>query len=352
MAHLIDQTTGRDAIAYCGEKPWHGLGHELTPGADIETWKKESGLGYEVICADVQYDRVQIGGDEEVEAERMIMPGRRVLYRSDTGAALSVVSKGYKIVQPGEVLSFFGKLADIGGFELETAGALSDGKRIWALAKVNDGAPVVGQDVVRPYVLLATSFDGSMSTTAKFTAVRVVCNNTITMAVGGAEGLGKVESDVSGAAVSSIVRIPHCNTFNPDEVRLSLGIVGNSWEKWLVNTRIMAERTMSESQADNFAVRLLDSIQSDADVMESNVRKSRGYKSIMSLFDGGSIGSDMAGNSRWAMLNAVTQDVDHNRGRTDSTRMNSAWFGAGEGLKNKAYAMLSSDDEFKLKVAA
>lgn len=360
MAHMIDTSTGTAAIAYVGDTPWHNLGQKLTAGAAIDVWRKEAGLDYNVVRAPVQFERInfaQMDASEgiTIPTEMMTMPERHVLYRSDTGAPLSVVSKDYKVVQPGEVLDFFGKLAEIGGFELETAGALSDGKRIWALARVNDGAPIIGQDMVRPYVLLATSYDGTMATTAKFTAIRVVCNNTITMAVGSGDyAEGKLESDTEGKAVSSLVRIPHSKTFNPDTVRLELGIVANVWEKWLVNTRIMAERGMSESQADLFAFNLLSSFQPAPrnDKQLPDVRKSKGYERIMSMFNGDLIGDDLTdGMNRWRMLNAVTEWVDHERGKTDDTRITSAWFGAGEGIKSRAYTMLSSDKEFELVLA-
>lgn len=359
MAHMIDETTGKAAIAYVGDAPWHKLGQKLSVGAPIEVWRKEAGLDYTVARADVQFERVN-GIDlsldgVSVNTEMASMPERKVLYRSDTGAPLSVVSKDYKVVQPGEVLDFFGKLAEIGGFELETAGALSDGKRIWGLARVNEGAPIIGQDVVRPYVLLATSYDGTMATTAKMTAIRVVCNNTITMAVGGSEGLGKTEGDSEGKAVSSMVRIPHSNVFNPDEVRMNLGIVANVWEKWLVNTRLMAERDFSIDQADIFTHRLLATLQSaprDGKPLP-DIRKSKGYERIMGMFAGDLIGDDLTGGAnRWRMLNCITEDVDHYRGRSDDTRMSSAWFGTGEGIKNRAYSMLASNEDFKVLTAA
>lgn len=359
MAHMIDETTGKAAIAYVGETPWHKLGQNLTAGASIDVWRKEAGLDYNVVRTPVQFERIDFDGitagdGVTIPTEVVSMPERHVLYRSDTGAPLSVVSKDYKVVQPGEVLDFFGKLAEIGGFELETAGALSDGKRIWALARVNDGAPIIGQDIVRPYVLLATSYDGTMATTAKFTAIRVVCNNTITMAVGAydaASGVntGKAEEDTEGLAVSSMVRIPHSKTFNPEAVRLGLGIVANVWEKWLVNTRILAERKMEMQQADLFTFNLLSSIQGKPTAGRPlpDVRKSKGFDRIMSMFQGDLIGDDLTeGMNRWRMLNAVTEWVDHERGKTDDTRIASAWFGAGEGIKNRAYEMLSSADEF------
>ena len=149
---------------------------ELTPGASIEEWTKQAGLGYTVLESPVQYAT-------PASTELQVWPDRKVLHRSDTGAPLAVVSDGYHVVQPVEVMDFFRKLADIGGFELETAGALSHGKRVWALASVGAGADVVDGDTVKPYLLLGTSYDGTMATVAKFTTIRVVCNNTITAAV-------------------------------------------------------------------------------------------------------------------------------------------------------------------------
>jgi phage/plasmid-like protein (TIGR03299 family) len=178
MAHMIDETTGRAAIAYTGVTPWHGLGQALTPGASIETWTREAGLGYDVLESPVLYSSL-------ASTELQSWPDRKVLHRSDTGAPLAVVSDGYRVVQPAEIMDFFRELVELGGFQLETAGALSDGRRVWALASVADAAPVVSRDLVKPYLLLGTSYDGTMATVAKFTAIRVVCNNTITAAVGG-----------------------------------------------------------------------------------------------------------------------------------------------------------------------
>ena len=344
MAHMIDQTTGRAAIAYVGDAPWHRLGQKLTAGASIDQWRVEAGLNYTVERTPVMFNAVSSLGPMP-----SLMADRDVLYRSDSGAALSVVSKDYRVVQPGEVLDFFGRLAEIGGFDLETAGALSDGKRIWALAKVSDGAPVIGHDVVRPYVLLATSYDGSMATIAKFTAVRVVCNNTITMAVGGfnpatGTSTASTESDTEGRAVSSLIRIPHSQKFIADDVRRGLGIVENAWERWLVNTKVLADTGLSDEQADRFVFSLLSHGQRpNADGRVPDVRESRSYKRIMELFNGAAIGADLTGGQNaWSMVNAVTEFVDHERGRSDDTRMSSAWFGAGDGLKSKAYNSLLS----------
>jgi phage/plasmid-like protein (TIGR03299 family) len=318
MAHMIDTTTGMAAIAYAGAKPWHGLGQALTPDASIETWTREAGLDYTVKESPVLFQTNAATMPEEFK-------GRKVLHRSDTGGALAVVSDGYRVVQPADVMGFFGKLVELGGFQMETAGVLSHGRRVWALAKVNEGADIVEGDTVRPYVLLGTSYDGTMATVAKFTSIRVVCNNTITAALG-RENAGTV-------------RVLHSERFNPDAVRMELGIVGDNWERFLIQSRKLSGEAMGPGEADQFVQALLQPYHTSR--MELN--ETRGYRRIMELFNGQAIGANIPGVSgtRWAMLNAVTELVDHERGRSNNTRMESAWFGTGAALKNKALELLA-----------
>ena len=337
MAHMIDETTGRAAIAYAGQTPWHGLGQALTPGASIETWTREAGLAYDVLESPVKYST-------PASSDLQTWPARKVLHRSDTGAPLAVVSNAYNVVQPGQVMDFFRSLVDLGGFQLETAGALSDGRRVWALASVGDAAPVVDGDLVKPYLLLGTSYDGTMATVAKFTAIRVVCNNTITAAVGGYSNGRPIkgESEINTGYLKSAVRVLHSERFDADAVRLQLGIVANAWEGFLVQSRQLAGFTMDQADADVFVAELLRPYHSSA----RPVNESKAYVRIMQLFNGQAIGSGLPGvaGTRWAMLNAVTELVDHERGRSNNTRMESAWFGTGAALKARAVDLLADAD--------
>lgn len=319
MAHMIDTTTGRAAIAFAGQTPWHGLGQALTPDASIETWTREAGLNYTVNESPVLFQTDATTMPEEFK-------GRKVLHRSDTGGALAVVSDGYRVVQPADVMGFFGKLVELGGFQMETAGVLSHGRRVWALAKVNEGADIVEGDTVRPYVLLGTSYDGTMATVAKFTSIRVVCNNTITAALSREHG--------------GTVRVLHSERFNPDAVRMELGIVGDNWERFLIQSRKLSGETMNKIEADAFVTTLLQPFHNS----RMAVNETRGFKRIMELFNGQAIGAEIPGvmGTRWAMLNAVTELVDHERGRSTNTRIESAWFGTGAVLKNKALELLSA----------
>jgi phage/plasmid-like protein (TIGR03299 family) len=335
---MLDFSKGRAAIAYAGQAPWHKFGKQLTPDANLETWTEESGLGYRVDRNEVH---CKVAGTDDI----ITFPDRHVLYRSDTRSPISVVSKYYQIVQPAEILGFFADLIKHNSFQLETAGALDGGKRVWALARVNDGECLLDTDKIRPYVLLATSYDSSMSTTAKFTSVRVVCHNTLTMAAGYGEQEASEHDDPG-----SVFKIGHNAKFNAKDARMDLGIVFDQWERFLATTRKLARQQVNQTFASAFLKALLPvpsapkepAKPGEAVKAPKTVEESKAFKSIMALFEGGAIGSDLpeAKGTAFGLLNAVTEYVDHTRGGDDS-RLSSAWFGAGEGLKNSALKLLT-----------
>lgn len=343
MAHMIDESNARANIAYVGETPWHGLGQALQPGQPIETWAEAAGLAHTVLEAPVLYNDAGCSGEID---KLKTFDGQRVLFRSDTRKPLSIVSKGYQIVQPATVLQFFEALCRHNGFAMETAGSLDGGKRIWALARVSEGAPVIGHDVVRPYVLLATSYDGTMATVAKLTTVRVVCHNTLTMSNARDE---RTESEKAGRSQASVVRVSHSAAFDPEEARLDLGIAFSAFDRFIIETRLLAKQRVDDRFCTEFlrsllppAVKTETAKDGTKVVKPGNIEDSRAFQQIMGLFRGEGMGSGLAGSSgtAWGLLNAITQHVDHQRGRTPNSRLSSAWFGQGEALKNKARDLL------------
>lgn len=322
MTAAIDTSNARENMAFVGDRKeiWHGLGNELTYGESIETWTREAGLEFDVLKAPVSFL------DEAGVPHRM--GGRNVLFRNDTKAPLGIASDGYRVVQPKDVMEFFRDLTEEGGFQLDTAGSLHGGKRVWALAKMNEGTDIIGTDRVLPYLLLATSFDGGLATTAQFTAVRVVCQNTLSIAL------------TSGAAAKR-VSVAHHSTFDALDVKKRLGLARSAWDEFVASARKMAQLEVTSNWLDKVTSELIaptlgpkaDGERQDAD----GVRNSKAYKAIVDLFSGKAIGSDLtAGPSAWQWLNSVTEYVDHHRGRSADTRVNSAWFGNGDTIKSRA----------------
>jgi phage/plasmid-like protein (TIGR03299 family) len=323
MAHEIDFSNDQANVAVVGTIPWHKLGQNLQPGQPIDVWAKSAGLSHDVLRSVVQYEADGIHEYAD----------RDVLYRSDTFKPLGVVSKNYNIVQPSHVLDFFAKLAENNNFQLETAGSLSGGKRIWALAKVSDGAPVVGMDVVKPYVLLATSYDGTMATTARFTTVRVVCANTL--------GFATEEA-------GDTIKVAHSRAFNATDTRLDLGIAFGGFERFLIDARKLAKREVTQDFAVEFLKKLLPStvsMKTENGIKVTSqvpVEETKAFKAILDLFKGEALGSDMpeAQGTAWQLLNATTQYFDHVNGRNTDTRQASAWFGQGNAIKTNARDLL------------
>lgn len=319
MSHEITYTNGRAEMAFVGETPWHGLGQRLVEGAPIEEWRKAAGMDWEIHRSPVEY---LVG--EKVHA----MPERHVLYRADNLRPLSVMGREYEIVQPGTVLEFFKDLVESQNFALHTAGTLFGGRQYWALASIKRSVNVLGKDRVDGYLLLNSSADGSRATTARLTSVRVVCNNTLTLA--------------SRAGRENTITLRHSTTWDNAAVQKRLGLVQNAFEEEAVNMEKLARTKLKVPQVHKVVVDLLALQDKSKEEQEKNFN----FSSIMSLYTGAGKGAELvsAKGTAWGLLNAVTEHVDfHARTKGENkvdNALNSAWFGRGDALKTQAYETL------------
>lgn len=317
-------------MAYVGQEPWHGLGNKLAAKQPLEVWMRAAGMDWSIEEAEVRFVAAGNRNLGSIHA----FPEQKVLYRSDTKMPLSVVSARYQVVQPSEILEFYRDLTEVGGFELETAGVLKEGRKLWALARTGQSAMLKGKDLVNGYLLLATACDGTLATTAQFTSVRVVCNNTLQIALGG---------NHVGA-----VKVPHRSQFDAQAVKRQLGIAISSWDAFMARTKALSERKVSDSAAEAFLRRVLTYATTNVADREALAVNERAIKAVGQLYAGRGKGADMASASgtAWGLLNAVTEYVDHHRrARSDDHRRDAAWFGAGATLKQKAW-----DEALKLVV--
>ena len=311
MAHLVE------TMAYAGQTPWHGLGNALPVNRPLEEWICAAGMDWSIKEAPVRFATCanqQIGSLGEAS-------DHKVLYRSDTQTPLSVVGQHYKVVQPREILEFYRDLTEQSGFEMETAGVLKEGKKLWALARTGQSIDLKGRDTLKGYLLLATACDGSMATVAQFTSVRVVCHNTLSIAT----------ANQSGA-----VKVPHRSIFNPDAIKQQLGLSVSGWDAFSDRMKVLSERKLTDREANRYLEQLFD--QGQAGV--SAKAKIRNIGTILNLYQGNGMGSTLpsAANTAFGLLNAVTQYVDHEqRARSQDNRLNSAWFGQGAKFKDRAF---------------
>ena len=329
MAHELNQkANGQAAMAYVGATPWHQLGQRMEPDATLEDWKTAAGLNWTAEKKPVLFI--------DSTGEQKPVPGRFVLSRSDTNHPFEVVSAQYQPVQPDTIMDFFGAVIRNNGFRMETLGALFNGEKIFALARAGDVQEVVSGDAVAPFLLLATSFDKSSPTLVTPTTVRVVCKNTLAMAV----------HEESSKAFRS-VRVVHRTAFNPTAVRSDLGLhVASSFERFMANSKALAAKQVNYASFERFMQNLL-ATNVDGKLVPlaiNEARKHRTFEKVQRLFDMG-IGADIPAvrGTGWGLVNAVTEYVDHGRNPDNfDKRYDSALFGDGANLKARAMELATA----------
>ncbi|MDC4641961.1 DUF932 domain-containing protein [Acinetobacter baumannii] len=339
MAHQIEN------MAFVGQTPWHGLGNQLPQNQPIEIWAQQAGMDWRIESSNVSYMAKNERG------QNILMPyeEQRVLYRSDTHAPLSVVSQRYQEVQPKEILEFYRDLTEQSGFELETAGVLKGGRKFWALARTGQSAALKGKDVSNGYILLATACDGTLATTAQFTSIRVVCNNTLAIALRGLN------------SSAGVVKVPHSTKFDAEKIKQQLGISVRAWDEHMYEMKQLSQRKVTQQEAAAYFDAVFNNTNlSIAEQNESIIQfyrnvarpqpthsskadnktepNGRAMSKVMTMFNGHGRGAELASakDTAYGLLCSITEFVDHER-RAISTdhRIDSAWFGAGANLKQR-----------------
>lgn len=337
MAHQLEQ------MAYVGETPWHGLGNQLTQNQPIEVWAQQAGMDWRIESSNVSY----MAQNERGQSIIMPFEEQRVLYRSDTYAPLSVVSQRYQEVQPMEILNFYKDLTEQSGFELETAGVLKGGKKFWALARTGQTTSLKGKDVSNGYILLATACDGTLATTAQFTSIRVVCNNTLAIALKGQN------------SSAGVVKVPHSTKFDADKVKQQLSISIRAWDEHMYEMKQLSQRKVTQTEAaayfdavfnntslsiaeqDDSIIQFYRNVTTPTTATAESTKaepNGRAMSKVMTMFNGHGRGAELssAKDTAYGLLCSITEFADHERrAMSQDHRLDSAWFGAGAGLKQR-----------------
>lgn len=167
MAALVE------SMMYVREVPWHGLGVQVEEAPDSKTALITAGL------------------DWQVEKKDIIVPGCSMIsdykatVRTSDNTVLGIVTDRYKIVQNEEAFSFVDNIIDQENTRYETAGSLRNGKTVWMLARLPQVK--ILDDEVDQYLCFTNTHDGTGSVKVFITPIRVVCNNTLNMALSSAK---------------------------------------------------------------------------------------------------------------------------------------------------------------------
>jgi len=307
MAHQVE------TMAYAGEVPWHGLGvsvsNDLTP---VQMMEK----------AGVDWTVQECESFVDFNGER-IPTGQKALVRSTDGRVLTNVGKDWNPVQNEEAFEFFSEYVFAGDMEMHTAGSLRDGQMVWALAKVKESFDLFGGDTVESYLLFSNPHQYGKSIDVRFTPIRVVCNNTLSLSL--------------SMQAERQVKVGHRVEFNPGEVKEALGIASEK----LATYREMAEYLGSKRFSMDKLIEYYNTVYprtSDKRVQDKRLSVetlSRNAKECLNVLET-QPGAQFAEGSWWQAYNSVTFVTDHVQGRNADNRLYSSWFGGNQTRKKNA----------------
>jgi phage/plasmid-like protein (TIGR03299 family) len=301
MAHMVE------TMAYAGEVPWHGLGVRVPADLHPTQMLEKAGLDWTVR---------KVPAYAEVAGERVAV-GRSALVRDSDDSILDVVSDDWNVLQNHEAFEFFHDFVANGDMEMHTAGSLRDGQLVWALAKVNDGFELFKGDQVDSYLLFSNPHRYGWSIDVRFTPIRVVCNNTLTLSL--------------NTASKNFVKVSHRRQFDGDMVKETLGVA----KEKLVMYREMAEflggRRYTGPKLVEYFKTVFPVTGGPEKKKEMSISASKALDVVHTQ-----PGANFAEGSWWSAFNAVTYMIDHKLGRSQDNRLTSAWFGQGKKVKADA----------------
>lgn len=325
-AEISTKENGQAEMMYVGEKPWHGLGTELPSLATAEQAIKAAGLDWKVEKRPMFFE------GKGTQAGKYIQQGCEkrfyAVVRTDTERAVGMAGRDWTPLQNVEAFQFSDAFVQEKEAIYETAGALMGGRKVWLLAKLNGIMRIKGSDdVLGRYLLLANSHENGHALHVKLTSTRVVCQNTLNMALG-----------EKGTAYFKIRHSKNIGT-KVSEAREALGLINVRFADLEEKMNRLAEVKINSTKFEVFAESL--GFKPDSED-EKEVSK---YDQLVQSFEA-SPGSKLesAKGTLWGAVNAVTYLVDHGReykqnGKLSAgdNKMRSIFYGAGDKLKSQAF---------------
>jgi|TARA_R110000744_G_scaffold19304_20_gene51105 phage/plasmid-like protein (TIGR03299 family) len=304
MAHNVE------TMAYAGQLPWHGLGTEVDNDLLPYDMQIAAGLDWAVEKQSL------------VTSEGIVVPKKKALIRSSDMSVLDVVGDEWQPCQNDTAFQFFNDFCLKGDMEMHTAGSLQGGKIVWVLAKVKDSFELFGGDQVDSYLLFSNPHKFGQSIDVRFTPIRVVCNNTLTLSL--------------NSSSKNAVKLNHKKAFDADNVKEMLGIANVKLDDY----KDMAEHLGKKKYKKDEVLAYLDGLFPTYSKKERSKtlhaqELSSPAKRVYDLIEQ-SPGHNYAPGSWWNAFNAVTYFTDHERGSNNDVRLQSAWYGQSKNLKLKA----------------
>lgn len=311
MAHNLNQVNGKVSMAYTGEQPWHKLGTKVESAMTAAQVVELAGLDYKV-----EKRPLFLEGGAEVARHFATV-------RTDTNDVLGVVGSRYEIFQNRNALSLLDAIVGVKDAIYQTAGALGKGEKVWLLAKLPGYVRTVGDDVTEKYILLSNSHDGSSPIEIMFTPIRVVCQNTLNVALKNFSKRASLRHTLNvGAKI--------------DEVRQVLGIVSQQYSIFEEASQKLLTVKLNKDSFKDYLQK--SGVIPAKDEKDQSTRASNILDEVSALFQNGK-GTEIAGvrGTAWGAFNAVAEYVDHKRGSDLEKRASSLLYGSGALMKQRAW---------------
>lgn len=311
MAHELEMVNGQASMAYVGEVPWHGLGKQVPADLTPQQMLEAAGLDWKVLMEPAY---ATVGG-------KQIDTGHSVLYRDCDNKVLDVITNDWNPCQNEDAFAFFNDFIAAGDMEMHTAGSLKDGRIVWALAKIKDSAFELfgGKDRVEAYLHFTNPHVYGRSIDIRFTPIRVVCNNTLTLSL--------------NMRSKNFMKVSHRREFNGDEVKLALGISAEKLQTYKEAAEFLASKRYKDEDVVEYFKRVFPLMTKDS-AKEDEL--SRNAKLAQEEYLESQVGAELGEGTWWQMFNTVTYMTDHVLGRSVDNRLESAWYGNNKKLKVEA----------------
>lgn len=316
-----------DGMVFFGEAPWHRMG-KIADKEDIYDWSKFAekanllwGIRKVPLCTTEYAQAIIDKGDKEV-----IQPNTEsfAVVREDTNSVLGVVGSSYTPLSNRDSFSFFQDWLDEKLVELNTAGSLFSGKKVWVLAKISENniADVIPGDSIERYVLLSNSHDGTSAVRLGFSNIRVVCANTMSAAHNSAE--------------SKLIRSVHSSRLkkNLEDIKQIMDLAHQEFQATLEKYQFLAKKSINSEDLKKYVKILLDLDKKEE--KDISTRSKNLMNKVFNLMEDSTQKVEGMSGTYWAAYNSFNHYLVHEYGRNYESRLNNLWFGLGKSKNDKA----------------
>lgn len=313
MAHELEMVNGKASMAYAksGGTPWHNLGVAVDDNLSPQEMLQVANLDWMV-------EAVETYADYE---GKKVPTGTKALIRDVDGKVLAPhIGTDWNPVQNHEAFAFFNDFVNEGDATMETAGSLKDGRLVWAMAKLSESFELFNGDRVESYLLFTNPHQYGKCIDIRFTPIRVVCNNTLTLSLKG-------KSDL-------MVKVNHAREFNADLVKQTLGVANKKMTDYKEAAQFLGKKKMKMDDYSEYLQKLFPITGQN----KKNKELSRPAQTVMSILES-QPGAEFAEGSWWQGFNSATYYIDHLAGNSADTRLQSAWYGSNRQKKVDALNM-------------